>query len=317
MNTCKYDAVLVVAFGGPEKPDDVIPYLTRVTQGRVPEQRLKAVARHYEIFGGKSPVREITFRQASALEKALKDRATALPVYVGMRHWHPLLADTLGRMKGDGVKRAVVVIMSAFESRAGWDQYKTDMDQAIRQAHDTLQVTYTRPVYDQPGFINTMVNEINGCLENLDPSDREWTFLVFTAHSIPHADPGVSTYAQQIETSATRIAQRLGISQWEIAYQSRSGRPQDPWLEPDVNSVLQDLALQGVKNVIIAPIGFVCDNIEVLYDLGIEARKTAKDTGLGFFLAKTVGEAPAFIDALATLVVEAIEREAGNLRSQI
>lgn len=301
-NQDTFDAVLVIAFGGPEKPEDIRPFLINVTQGRVPAERLEAVARHYELFGGKSPVTEVTFRQAQALKAILKDQDRPLSVYVGMRNWHPLLADTVRRMSGDGVKQVVGLIMSVYQSRSSWDQYQTDVANAIAKAGVDLSVEYTGPLFDHPGFIEAASNQVKGCLEQLQQRDRQAAYVLFTAHSLPHSDPQVELYAKQVDHSAALVAGKMDHANWKLAYQSRSGRPQDPWLEPDVNDVLRELGALGVKHVVVVPIGFVSDNIEVLYDLDIEAMETARQAGITLLRAKTVGEDQTFVNALADLV---------------
>jgi len=299
-----FDAVLVIAFGGPEKLEDVRPFLTKVTQGRVPAERLDRVARHYELFGGKSPVNEITFRQAQALKATLKDQGTPLPVYVGMRNWHPFLEDTMQQMSGDGVERAVGVIMSVYQSKSSWDQYQDDVEHAIARASVNIRVEYTAPLFDQPGFIEAVSNQVKHSLEQLSTSDRHATHVLFTAHSIPYSDPQVELYAKQVDGSAAFVATKTDHANWQRAYQSRSGRPQDPWLEPDVNDVLRDLGARGVKHVVVVPIGFVSDNIEVLYDLDIEAVETARQAGITLLRAKAVGDNQMFVNALADLVTK-------------
>ena len=301
-NQDRFDAVLVIAFGGPEKPEDIRPFLINVTQGRVPAERLEAVARHYELFGGKSPVNEVTFRQAQALKATLKDQGRPLPVYVGMRNWHPLLVDTVQQMSRDGVSRAVGLIMSVYQSRSSWEQYKTDVADATDKAGIDLSVEYAGPLFDHPGFIEAASSQVRRCLEQLQQPDRQATYVLFTAHSLPYSDPQVELYAKQVDHSATLVAGKLDHANWKLAYQSRSGRPQDPWLEPDVNDVLRELGAHGVKHVVVVPIGFVSDNIEVLYDLDIEAMETARQAGITLLRAKTVGEDEAFVNALADLV---------------
>ena len=306
-NQKPFDSVLVTAFGGPEKADDVLPFLNRVTQGRVPPQRLEAVARHYALFGGRSPVNEITMAQAEALKLTLRRRGRALPVYVAMRHWHPLMTETLLRMKADGVRRAVVIIMSVLQSKASWDQYQSELADAVSETGVDLDLVYAKPVFDRPGFIETMARHAHECLHRIPERNRPGTHLVFTAHSIPCSDPHVEGYVEQLRHAAMAVAQLLGDFRWHIAYQSRSGRPQDAWLEPDVNNLLAELTAQGVPSVVVVPIGFVCDNIEVLFDLGTQARQTAHEAGMTFFLAKTVGDAPPYIDTLADTVIEEME----------
>ncbi|KPK27126.1 MAG: hypothetical protein AMK69_10930 [Nitrospira bacterium SG8_3] len=301
-----FGAVLMIAFGGPERPEDVRPFLTRVTRGRVPAERLEAVARHYELFGGKSPVNEATFRQTEALKTTLKDQGMPLAVYVGMRNWHPLLVDTVQQMSRDGVTRAVGVILSVYQSTSSWDQYQGDVANAIAEGGVDLSVAYTEPLFDQPGFIKTVTTRVKECLEEIPPREREAAHVLFTAHSLPHSDPQVEVYAKQVDHSATSVAAALAHENWQVAYQSRSGRPHDPWLEPDVKDVLRDLGVRGVKHVVAVPIGFVCDNIEVLYDLDIDAMETARQVGITFLRAKTVNDDQGFIDALAALVTRVV-----------
>jgi ferrochelatase len=300
----QYDAVLVVAFGGPEKPEDVRPFLTRVTRGRVPLERLEAVAHHYDIFGGKSPVNEVTCNQAKALRKALANMGVSLPVYVGMRNWHPLLDDVVVQMKNDGIKRVAVVIMSVFQSNSSWDQYQTEVDRAVEKAGGDMALVYSRPVFDHPGFFKTVSKLVMEAMNGIPQAERHAACVLFTVHSLPHSDPGIDLYVEQIKRSAQLTANALHHEIWHIAYQSRSGRPQDPWLEPDINDVLKNMVKRGVKHVVVVPIGFVCDNVEVLYDLDTQARQTAKEAGIAFFLAKTVSDDSNFINALAELVLE-------------
>jgi ferrochelatase len=275
-NQSRFDSVLVIAFGGPEKLEDVRPFLMNVTQGRVPAERLDSVASHYELFGGKSPVNEVTLLQAQALKATLKNQGKSLAVYTGMRNWHPLLVDTVRQMSRDGANRAVGLIMSVYQSKSSWDQYQTDVANAIARVGVNLSVEYTGPLFDHPGFIEAASNQVKHCLEQLLPPDRQTAHILFTAHSLPYSDPKVD--------------------------QSRSGRPQDPWLEPDVNVVLRELGAGGVKHVVAVPIGFVCDNIEVLYDLDIQAMETARQAGITLLRAKTVGDDRVFVNALADLV---------------
>jgi ferrochelatase len=299
-----FDAVLLIAFGGPEKPEDVRPFLINVSQGRVPAERLEAVAHHYDLFGGKSPVNEVTFRQAQALKATLKNQGRPLPVYVGMRNWHPLLVDTVRQMSQDGVKKAVGLIMSVYQSRSSWDQYKTDVANAIAKAGVDLSVEYAGPLFDHAGFIEAASNQVKRCLEQLQQPDRQAAYILFTAHSLPYSDPQVELYTKQVDHSATLVAGSLDNANWKLAYQSRSGRPQDPWLEPDVNDVLRELGAVGVKHVVAVPIGFVSDNIEVLYDLDTQATETARQAGITFLRAKTVSEDQAFVNTLTDLVIK-------------
>jgi ferrochelatase len=285
-NQSRFDSVLVIAFGGPEKLEDVRPFLMS----------------HYELFGGKSPVNEVTLLQAQALKATLKNQGKSLAVYTGMRNWHPLLVDTVRQMSRDGANRAVGLIMSVYQSKSSWDQYQTDVANAIARVGVNLSVEYTGPLFDHPGFIEAASNQVKHCLEQLLPPDRQTAHILFTAHSLPYSDPKVELYAKQVDHAATSVARKLDRVDWQLAYQSRSGRPQDPWLEPDVNVVLRELGAGGVKHVVAVPIGFVCDNIEVLYDLDIQAMETARQAGITLLRAKTVGDDRVFVNALADLV---------------
>jgi ferrochelatase len=307
-----FDAVLVIAFGGPEKLEDVRPFLMKVTQGRVPAERLEVVARHYELFGGKSPVKEVTFSQANALKAALEGQGMPLTVYVGMRNWHPLLVDTVRQMSQDGVKQAVGLIMSVHQSRSSWDQYQTDVSQAAASEGFELGVKYTEPFFDHPKYIEAVSNGVLHCLEQLSQPNRQAAHILFTAHSLPYSDPHVELYAEQVDSSSALVASKLHHSNWQVAYQSRSGRPQDPWLEPDVNNALRQLGASGCKHVIVVPIGFVSDNIEVLYDLDIQAKETAGQGGITFLRAKTVSDDQTFISVLADLVTNVIGNSPAN-----
>ncbi|MBM4258127.1 MAG: ferrochelatase [Deltaproteobacteria bacterium] len=303
-----YDAVLLIAFGGPEKMDDVRPFLANVLKGRpVPPQRLEAVVHHYELFGGRSPLNEITFRQAKALEALLANEGTQLPVFVGMRNWHPYLHETLDNMAASGVKRALGVILSAQQSEAGWERYQENVAAAREQVGARAAVIDYAPAWhDHPLFIAAVAELTQLAFAQIDVSRRAQTPLVFTAHSVPVAMPGTSRYMQQIEEGARLVAAQLGHRNWSVAYQSRSGDPRTPWLEPDIGAVLTKLAADGARDVVVSPIGFVCDHIEVLYDLDNEARQIAETHGLNFVRAGTANDHPTFVRMLAEVVKAAI-----------
>jgi protoporphyrin/coproporphyrin ferrochelatase len=303
----KYDAVLLIAFGGPEKMEDVRPFLANVTQGRpVPPQRLEEVIHHYEVFNGRSPLNEITFRQARALQQLLDQEGPRLPVYVGLRNWHPYFYETLAQMAKEGVRRVLGVILSAQQSEAGWDRYKENIAAACTQVGDHAPtVEYTPGWYDHRLFIEAVVDFARQAFAQIPTDRRKQTPVVFTAHSVPVGMPGTPTYVQQIETGACLVAAKLGHQRWSIAYQSRSGDPRTPWLEPDITVVLPQLAVQGAQEVVVVPIGFVCDHIEVLYDLDIEARQVATKHRLTLIRAGTVNDHPTFICMLVDLVRKA------------
>ena len=308
-----FDAVLLVAFGGPTAPDEIRPFLANVTRGRpIPAARLEEVAHHYEKMGGRSPLNELTFRQATALRDRLAARGRALPVYVGMRNWHPYLAPTLREMRDAGVRRALAIILSAHDSEAGWQRYVNDVETAqaeIRGAGETCpDVTFAPNWHDARGYVDACAARIDQAMASIPAGERARTPLVFTAHSIPSAMASASRYVAQFRRTAELIVAALGHVTWQLAYQSRSGRPEDPWLEPDVNAVLETLAASGERRVVVAPIGFVCDHVEVLYDLDDEARATAARCGIEMLRAGTVSDHPAFVAMLAGLVEDAWAR---------
>ena len=303
----KYDAVLLIAFGGPEKLEDVRPFLANVTKGRpVPPQRLEEVVHHYEVFNGRSPLNEITFRQARALQQRLDQEGPRLPVYVGMRNWHPYFPETLAHMAKAGVRCALGIILSAQQSEAGWERYKENVSAARAQVGGPAPlVDYTPGWHDHPLFIKTVADLTRQVFAQIPTEQWDRIPLVFTAHSVPVAMPGTPPYVQQIETGAGLVAAKLSHARWSVAYQSRSGDPRTPWLEPDIGVVLSQLAAQGAHEVVVVPIGFVCDHIEVLYDLDIEARQIATKHGLNLIRVGTVNDHPTFIRMLVEIVRKA------------
>lgn len=299
-----YDAILLIAFGGPEKMEDVRPFLTNVLKGRpVLPQRFEEVVRHYELFNGRSLLNEITFRQTKALEDLLAQDEPRLPVYVGMRNWHPYLPEALEKMATNGVKRALGVILSAQQSEAGWERYQENITAACAQVGARAPIIeYAPGWYHHPLFIAAVTELTQSALVQLPADRRAKAPLLFTAHSVPVAMPETLRYVQQIEAGARLVAEQLRYSSWSVAYQSRSGDPRTPWLEPDIGAVLPKLAADGVRDVVVVPIGFVCDHIEVLYDLDTEAKQIAVKHGLNFIRAETVNDHPTFIRMLAEVV---------------
>lgn len=298
-----FDAVLLIAFGGPESPGEIRPFLERVTAGRrIPPARLEAVARHYELIGGRSPLNELTRAQAGALRRRLARDGVAVPVHVGMRNWRPFLDEALAELAAGGCRRVLGIILSAFQAEASWDRYISAVDTA-REAMTAVAPTveYARAWSRHPLFIQAVAERVSATAGEMPQALRNAP-LVFTAHSIPRSMADASPYAAQFREASRRVAQSLGRARWTLAYQSRSGNPRDPWLEPDVGDVIEELARAGEKAVIAVPIGFVCDHVEVLYDLDVDARQRAREVGMDFYRAAAVNDHPLFIDMLAELV---------------
>jgi ferrochelatase len=309
--TGEYDALLVVSFGGPEGPGDVLPFLENVTRGRnVPRERLEEVAAHYLAFGGVSPINAQSRALVAALERCFAAHGIALPIYWGNRNWHPLLEDTIRRMADAGVRRALAFVTSAYSSYSSCRQYLDDIERARAAAGARAPaVEKIRPFWNHPGFVATMLERTEEALRELRPSgDPEATRIVFTAHSIPVAMAQRCDYAAQLREAAALIAGRLRPARrWDLVYQSRSGPPQQEWLEPDVVTHLETLPAAGVSHVAVVPIGFVSDHMEVVYDLDTDAAAAAARLGMRFVRAGTAGTAPSFIDTIRDLVLERLE----------
>ena len=317
-----YDALLLVSFGGPEGPEDVLPFLENVTRGRgIPRERLAEVGEHYYAFGGVSPINA----QNRALLDALRaDHAAAgidLPLYWGNRNWAPYLPETLARMAEDGVRRAAVFVTSAYASYSGCRQYREDLAEALAPLGDRApRLDKLRHYFNAPGFVEPMVRHTLAALERLPEPARRGAHLAFTTHSIPLAQaqssgPGGGAYVEQhldvAEQVVAGVAGATGAEHpWALVYQSRSGPPTQPWLEPDIGEHLEDLHARGAPGVVMVPIGFISDHMEVLYDLDTEALKTAAELGLPAERAATVGTDPAFVALVRELVLEraAVER---------
>jgi len=298
------DSVLLIAFGGPERPEDVRPFLRRVAAGRpIPAERLEEVAHHYEAIGGRSPLNELTRRQAERLAAALAGAGDARPVHVGMRNWPPLLVDALGEMRARGHRRALGIILSTFQCEASWDRYQADVAAARAElGPGAPEVCYAPPWSDHPCFLAAAADRAAEALGRVPAERRSAAPLLFTAHSVPAAMAAASPYAGQLEAAARAVAGRLGHGRWSVAYQSRSGSPRDPWLEPDIVDVVRALAREGARDVVVSPIGFVCDHVEVLYDLDVEARRAAQAADVAFHRAAALNDHPSFVAMLADLV---------------
>lgn len=304
-----YDAVVVVSFGGPEGPDDVLPFLEHVTAGRgIPAARLAEVAGHYQQFGGISPINNETEALVKAVEEELSRRGLGLGVYWGNRHWHPFLSETLRRMAADGVRRALALVTSAFSSYSGCRQYLEDIASARAEVGDVApEVDKLRIFYNHPGFIEPVARLTGESLGQLPSPLRADAAVVFTAHSIPASMARWCDYQAQLEEAAGLVAERLDEPHpFAVAYQSRSGPPSVPWLEPSVEDHLRHLADGGVRAVALVPIGFVADHMEVVYDLDREALAEARRLGLTATRVPTVGTAPEFVGMVGELVEERV-----------
>jgi ferrochelatase len=309
-----YDALLVVAFGGPEGPDDVLPFLENVTRGRgVPRERLLEVAEHYHHFGGVSPINAQVRALIDALRPELERRGVPLPIYWGNRNWHPLLPETMRRMAGDGVRRALALVLAAYSSYSSCRQYRENIE-AARAAvgPGAPTVDKVRVFYNHPGFIAANAERLRDAFATLRNDLRDAAHVAFTAHSIPMSMAAGCDYAQQLEETCRLVAEALGIppGRWRLVYQSRSGRPEDPWLGPDIVDHIEALHARGVAAVVVAPVGFLSDHLEVLYDLDIEARHKAEALGMAMARVATVGTHPAFVAMLADLIVERLSNAA-------
>lgn len=308
MMTAPYDALLVVSFGGPEGMEDVIPFLENVLRGRnVPHERLVQVAHHYELFGGVSPINGQNRDLIAALEQELASSGLNLPIYWGNRNWNPFLADTLRQMAADGIQNALAFVTSAYSSYSGCRQYREDIARAQAEVGDSApQVSLLRKFYNHPGFIGPNVENIQSALDQIPAERRAHTPIAFTAHSIPLGMARNSSYEAQLVNACQLVAGKLGHPLWRLVYQSRSGGPGQPWLEPDINDYLKTLKSEGLTDVVIAPIGFISDHMEVLYDLDTEARQLADQLGLNMVRSATVGVHPDFVRMIRDLIVERI-----------
>ena len=311
----RYDAILVIGFGGPEKRDDVLPFLENVLRGRnVPRARMLEVAEHYHHFGGVSPINEQVRALIGALRSELDRHGIALPIYWGNRNWHPMLGDTLRAMAEAGVKTALGLVLAAYSSYSSCRQYREDIGQAQLQLqaadiHEAPQVDKIRVYFNHPDFIAANAERVATALERIPAERRDAAQLAFTAHSIPTAMAANCRYEEQLLEACRLVAESLDVApdRWRLVYQSRSGRPTDPWLEPDIRDHIQALHDRGVRDVVVDPIGFLSDHLEVLYDLDEEARQTAEGLGLNLVRAETVGTSPKFVGMLRELIQERLD----------
>lgn len=303
------DAILIVSFGGPEGMDEVMPFLENVLRGRnVPRERMLQVAQHYEMFGGVSPINGQNRKLIAALKEELAGQGPELPIYWGNRNWRPLLADTIQQMADDGIKNALAFVTSAYSSYSSCRQYLEDIARAqAAVGPGAPRVDKLRAFFNHPGFIEANAANVRVALAQLPKAERAATEIVFTAHSIPVAMAANCDYEAQLREASRLVAEALGQPKWQLAFQSRSGPPTQPWLEPDVCDCLRELKSKGVNDVVISPIGFVSDHMEIVYDLDTEARRVCDGIGLNMVRAATAGTHPAFIKMIRELIMERIE----------
>ncbi len=302
-----YDALLIVSFGGPESREDVIPFLENVLRGKnVPRERLLAVAEHYYHFDGKSPINQQTRELIAALKNELAQNGPKLPVYWGNRNWHPMLADTLRQMKQDGIQRALAFVTSAYSSYSGCRQYREDIARAQSEVGPGApEIDKLRAFFNHPGFIEATEDRLRDALAQIPANARQNVQVVYIAHSIPLSMANTSDYVRQLEEVKRLVSARLGISNDVLVYQSRSGAPGQPWLEPDILDYLREVKARNLASaVVLAPISFISDHMEVLYDLDIEARQLCDSLSLPMARAKTVGVHPKFIAMIRELLLE-------------
>jgi len=301
----QYDAVLVMSFGGPEGQDDVLPFLRKVAGGRnIPDERLEEVAVHYREFGGVSPINAQNRALVAALNEELQEYGIDLPIYFGNRNWHPFVEDTIRKMRDDGVKRALAFFTSAFSSYSGCRQYRENIIEAAANVENAPDFDKIRVFYNHPGFIEPMIEKTQDALAQFPEDRRGNVHLAFTAHSIPLGMARYSDYEVQLAEACRLVAEGVGSDNYRLVYQSRSGPPHVPWLEPDICDYLEEIHAEGVEDVVMVPIGFISDHMEVMYDLDTEAMELAEEIGMNLVRAGTVGTHPQFVSMIRELIVE-------------
>jgi ferrochelatase len=313
-----YDALLLLSFGGPEGMADVLPFLENVTRGKnVPRERLMDVATHYEMFGGVSPLNMQNRTLLAAILTALNAKGPRLPVYWGNLHWHPMLADTVRQMADDGVRRALAFVTSAFGSYSGCRQYQEALERACQEIGPTApRIEKLRLFYNHPDFIEATAERVATAFHLIEPERRAAARLVFSAHSIPVTMASHSPYEHQLREACRLVAERVASlmptiatasQSWALAFQSRSGPPSQPWLEPDIREHMKKLHGEGVLDVVVMPIGFLAENMEVVYDLDVEVREVCEQLGITMVRASVVGCHPRFVTMIRELVMERID----------
>lgn len=305
----KYDAVLIVTFGGPDKMEDVMPFLENVLRGKnVPRERMLEVAHHYELFNGKSPMNEQNAELKELLEARMEQVEPKLPVYVGNRNWHPMLEDTIRQMKADGVKRAMAFVVSGYSCYSGCRQYREDIQRAREAVGEGApEFVKLRVFFNHPLFVEVNAEHVRNSLARIPEAERANAPILFTAHSIPSAMAEKCRYEMQLQEASRLVAEAVGHENWRLVYQSRSGPPHQPWLEPDVCDVISELSEQGVKHLVISPLGFTSDHMEVLFDLDTEAKELCDELGIQMERAPAAGNHPLFIEMVHDLIAERLE----------
>jgi ferrochelatase len=301
-----YDALLIVSFGGPEGPSDVGPFLDNVFRGLAVSAETKAhVAKRYEQFGGVSPINAQTRAFIKALQHELDTHGPALPVYWGNRNWHPLLGDTVAQMAKAGVKRALAYLTSTFSSYSGCRKYREDLYEAVAPLASPPRIDRLRVGFNHPGFITAMADRVSEAIATLPRNERATAPILFTAHSLPESMARSSPYLAQLEASCRLVGDALEHQRWRLVFQSRNASyGRDAWLGPDIGTALRETRAEGATSVVVAPIGFVCDHMEVVLDLDVEAATIARGIGLNMARAATVGTHPAFVGMVRDLVIE-------------
>lgn len=297
-----FDHLLLIGFGGPTQPDDIMPFLRRVVEGtRVPEERLKIVEHHYLETGGFSPYNACAQRLLDALKKELDARGLAVPAFIGMKNWHPLLEETLAQIKSAGYRRGLALVLAPHRCDASFGKYQRAVESARQMvgAAESISYDYLGPWFDQPGFIEAQADQVRAVWDPATEPRLIKTELLFSAHSIPQEMARQSDYELEIAVSAAGVAAALGVPEWKQVYQSRSGSPSQHWLEPDILRVLEEMPSHGKKRAVVVPVGFLFDHTEVLFDLDIEAKQKANALGLDFRRASTVMNHPRFVRMLA------------------
>lgn len=302
----RFDALLFVSFGGPEGMDDVLPFLENVLRGKnVPRERMMAVAKHYEQFGGVSPINGHTRALIEAVKKDFADNNLELPIYWGNRNWHPMLEDTVRQMKEDGIKNALAFVTSAYASYSSCRQYLEDIERARTAVGEGApEIHKLRVFFNHPGFLEPNIEHVREALNRLPADERAGAEIIFSAHSIPESMAEGCHYESQLLEACKLVCDALDGQRWKLTFQSRSGPPTQKWLEPDICDYIAETAQRGTKSIVVLPIGFICDHMEVLYDIDTEAVAAAKDAGITMSRAKTVGTHPRFVSMVRDLVME-------------